>query len=221
VRVDTLLAWIYPNRVLVAVGCMLLLAVVVVVGWRLGWHHVARRHLRLSMTAVVVALGVALPMGWYLGSPLIIRTELVEAAPTLTASTSSPTPTTAASAQATARATASPTPAPTPKVASGQFKGADEFHFARGSATLIETRPDRFTLRLENFSVRNGPDLYVYLSRDPKGYAAGAVELGRLKATDGAFNYSVPVGSPVDAVRSVVIWCKAFSVQFGVAELSR
>ena len=61
--------------------------------------------------------------------------------------------------------------------------------------------------------------MYVYLSPDPRGYARAAVELGRLKATDGSFNYQVPPGLRVDRARSVVIWCKAFSVQFGAAEL--
>jgi len=72
---------------------------------------------------------------------------------------------------------------------------------------------------LEDFSVRNGPDLFVYLSPDPKGYAKGAIELGRLKATDGSFNYSVPAGSSVAQIRSAMIWCRAFSVQFGAAQL--
>ena len=129
--------------------------------------------------------------------------------------------------------TASPTPArPTPSIAPppslspilrtyrGEFVGEDEFHFARGTARVVETAPGAFTLRLEDFSVRNGPDLYVYLSADPTGYADGAIELGSLKATDGSFNYEVPPGVEVDAFGSVVIWCRAFSVQFGVAELA-
>jgi hypothetical protein len=217
--VDALLAWIYPNRVLVAIGCAVVVAILAVLGWQLGWHRVAWRHPRLSITGALAILAVALPLGWYLGLPLIMRTELVEAAPTLAASRSSPTPMAVPSASASIRPSAPPTTAPTPRVLSGQFKGADEFHFARGTAALIETRPGRFTLRVEKFSVRNGPDLYVYLSPDPKGYAKGSVELGRLKATDGAFNYAVPVGAQVSTMRSVVIWCKAFSVQFGVAQL--
>jgi hypothetical protein len=75
-------------------------------------------------------------------------------------------------------------------------------------------------VRFDDFSVRNGPDLYVYLSPDPKGYAKGAVELGRLKATDGEFNTMVPAGTDIAALRSVVIWCKQFAVQFAVAPLA-
>jgi hypothetical protein len=97
--------------------------------------------------------------------------------------------------------------------------GEDEFHFGRGTALLIETEPGRYVVRLEDFEVRNGPDLYVYLSPVPDGYADEAIELGRLKADKGSQNYDVPAGADVGRVRSVVIWCKQFAVQFAVATL--
>ena len=74
-------------------------------------------------------------------------------------------------------------------------------------------------VRLEAFSVRNGPDLYVVLSPDRKGYADGAIEVGRLRATDGSFNMRVPEGTDVSDVASVLIWCKQFSHLFAVAPL--
>lgn len=74
-------------------------------------------------------------------------------------------------------------------------------------------------LRLEDFAVRNGPDLFVYLSPDPSGYVAEAIELGALKASDGTFSYDIPPGVAVDTFRSVVIWCKAFGVLFATAPL--
>jgi hypothetical protein len=74
-------------------------------------------------------------------------------------------------------------------------------------------------VRVSDFSVRNGPDLYVYLSPDPTGYADGVIELGPLKATDGSFNMAVPAGVDPRGAASVVIWCKQFSVQFAVAAL--
>ena len=101
----------------------------------------------------------------------------------------------------------------------GEFTGADDFHFGRGLAILVETEPGRYALRFEGFSVRNGPDLYVYLSPDPAGYADGAVEVGRLRATDGDFNTPVPDGVDVSRARSVVIWCRKFAVLFAVAPL--
>jgi hypothetical protein len=72
-------------------------------------------------------------------------------------------------------------------------------------------------VRLEAFEVRNGPDLHVYLSPSAKGYADGAIELGPLKADKGNQNYAVPAGIDPSSLRSVVIWCKQFSVLFAMA----
>ena len=52
-------------------------------------------------------------------------------------------------------------------VSSGPLSGADDFHYAEGTAQLIETTPGVYVLRLEEFSVRNGPDLFVYLTAAP------------------------------------------------------
>jgi hypothetical protein len=221
---DELLAWIYPNRIAIAIMSGVALTTLAVVGWRRGWHRALRRHPRTAAFGLVLALAVTAPLGWYLGSPLILRGELVEPPPAeaLTAVPSS-TPVAASPAASVRPPGASPEPtvSPTPSVAAlrGRFVGADDFHFARGTARLVETSPRQFTLRLEQFSVRNGPDLFVYLSPEADGYAKGAIELGRLKATDGSFNYRIPAGTDVSRVRSVVIWCKAFSVPFGVAQL--
>ena len=103
---------------------------------------------------------------------------------------------------------------------SGEFTGADAFHFGSGRALLIETAPGAYTLRFEEFSVRNGPDLFVYLSPSAEGDADGSLNLGELKATDGAFNYDVPPGSDVSQFKSAIIWCRQFSVLFAVAPLS-
>lgn len=120
-----------------------------------------------------------------------------------------------------APASPGPTPAPTafdPVVAaSGTFRGADDFHFGQGTASIIETSPGRFTLRFDAFSVRNGPDLYVYLSPSAEGYADGVLELGTLKATDGSFGYELPAGIDPTDFASAVIWCKQFAVLFAVA----
>lgn len=120
-------------------------------------------------------------------------------------------------------ATPAPRESPTPDafephiVTQGEFVGADDFHFGEGQALLIETAPGEYTLRFENFSVRNGPDLYVYLSPSADGYTDGALELGTLKGTDGAFNYEIPAETDVSQFQSVVVWCKAFTVLFAHA----
>ena len=87
-----------------------------------------------------------------------------------------------------------PTPFAATTVASGEFSGTDDFHFGHGTASIVEVEPGRYHLRLDEFSVRNGPDLFVYLSPDADGYADDALELGKLKATDGSFGYDLPDG---------------------------
>jgi hypothetical protein len=169
------------------------------------------------------------PLAWILGSPLFIRTELVEAAPAGQGTTAvaspaiEPNPSAVASPASSAgvspKPSQSPTPFPARSVAMGRFRGADDFHYGSGLARIIETEPGSYVLRVEEFSVRNGPDLFVYLSPARDGYERGALELGRLKATDGSFNYRIPAGTDVTEFRSAVVWCKAFSVQFAHAPL--
>lgn len=233
---EQVLAWLYPNRGLVAFVTAAVVVVFAIVGWRRGWHLAARRHPRAAGAGLIAILAVALPLGWYLGSPLFIRTAVVEPAPVIvggSTSSESPSapagpPTSPSAAPAETPPTSSTSPPPSPsqpapalRTFGGRFVGADDFHFARGRTRLIETAPGSWVLRIEDFSVRNGPDLYVYLSPKANGYARGAVEVGTLKATDGSFNYRLPAGTDVEAARSVVIWCKAFSVEFGAARLNR
>lgn len=203
---------IYPNRVLIVILAVVIVAGIAWVAWRRRWDRVARRHpVATTVTMAVVAV-IVLPIGWYLGSPLFISTSVDEPAPVAIAS---PDP---SSAVPSAAPSAAPSPAANERT--GSFVGADEFHFGSGTARLIETAPGSFTVRLEDFAVRNGPDLFVYLSPSADGYTDGAVELGSLKADRGNQNYEVPAGTDVAAARSVVIWCRQFSVLFAAAELA-
>ncbi len=211
---------LYDLRVPVAIGSAVAFVVVAVIASRRGWLAAARRHPARTGLLVVFAIAVGVPLTWYLASPIFIRTALVEPAPVANAI---PTPTQPPSAAATVAPTGTPpaTPDPTPFApvthVSGSFYGSDEFHFGQGTATIIETAPGRFHLRLEDFSVRNGPDLFVYLSPVADGYADGALELGRLKATDGSFGYDLPDGTDPADFRSAIIWCKQFSHLFATA----
>ena len=213
---------LYDYRVPIALATAVAVAVVAMVAWRRGWFAAARRHPARSAVALAIALAIGAPLTWYLVSPIWIRTSLVEAGPTAVASTPAPSVSSdAPTAPPTSAPTASPTPEPTPfapvTVASGEFEGTDEFHFGRGTASIIEVEPGRYHLRLEDFSVRNGPDLYVYLSTAADDYADDAVEVGLLKATDGSFGYDLPPGTDPSRFRSAIIWCKQFSHLFAVA----
>ena len=219
---------VYDLRLPIAVASLALLVIGIVVAYRLGWFAAARRHPGRTTVVAAIVLAVVLPVGFYTVSPLFIRSTLIEEAPIAVADASpSPTiapsslPTTAPSLEPSASTAPTPTPFAPDVVASGEFSGTDDFHYGSGTASIIETAPGTFTLRLEDFSVRNGPDLFVYLSPDPDGYVDGALELGRLKATDGSFNYALPAGADPAAFASALIWCKQFAHLFAVAPLAR
>ena len=217
---------LYVNRIPIAIGSVVIGLVLVVVAWRLGWLAAARRHPRRTGVALVLTLAVALPFGYYTASPLWIRTELVEPDSVAAVETSAPSathsirPTVASAGQSIPPASPVPSAFVARKVRAGSFTGTDDFHFGEGTASIIETAPGVYRLRLDDFSVRNGPDLFVYLSPQPDDYAKGALEVGRLKATDGAFGYDLPPGNDPADFRSAIIWCKQFSHLFAVAPMT-
>ena len=101
----------------------------------------------------------------------------------------------------------------------GTFVGVgDGIHDAQGDAYTIPLEDGTNVLRLENFKSTNGPDLYVYLSTDK--YASEFISLGELKASSGNQNYGIPDDVDLNEYNQVLIWCKAFGVLFGNAELS-
>jgi hypothetical protein len=100
----------------------------------------------------------------------------------------------------------------------GSFIGVgDGIHDAMGIARVIPVGGGENVLRLEDLEVTNGPDLYVYLSTDKS--ASDFVNLGRLKANIGNQNYPIPAGTDMTKYDTVLIWCRAFSVLFGSADL--
>jgi hypothetical protein len=234
----------YALRVPLAIAGIVAIVALAAVARRRGWVRVARRHPLASAVAIVAGLIVTVPLGWYLLSPLFLSTELQEApvvaaadpspslspspvALTTPAPTASHSPRPGASAPVAPTASPTPTPLPTPEPwtptppRQGEFVGTDDFHFGRGTATLREVAPGEWVVRFDDFAVRNGPDLFVYLSSNANGYADGAIEVARLKADKGSFNTRVPPGTDVSGARSVLIWCKQFSHLFAVATLER
>lgn len=98
---------------------------------------------------------------------------------------------------------------------SGTFKDADEKHKASGMAKTVEGE-DGLYLRFEEFEATNGPDLYVYLTKEGQETKEG-IELGKLKGNKGNQNYKIPDGTDLEMYNQVVIWCKSFDEDFGYA----
>ena len=107
---------------------------------------------------------------------------------------------------------------------SGSFRDGDSIHKGSGTATIYRSAEGKSVLRLEDFSVTNGPDLRALLvpasnpqgRRDIKGY----IELGKLKGNMGNQNYFLPESENPADYGSVVIYCKPFQVIFSVATLN-
>ncbi len=148
------------------------------------------------------------------------------ASPTATGASASPTTaseTTTPTATAPA-ATATATEAPSGQgslIAMGELMGADMFHTGSGQVLLVRAPDGSVILRFQDYAVRNGPDLFIYLTPDPDGdvFADGAIELSEIRATRGNVNYEVPADVDPSTFRAAVIWCKAFAVLFAHAEL--
>jgi len=93
-------------------------------------------------------------------------------------------------------------------------------------ATVFQLADGKKMLRLTNFQTSNGPDVHVYLvaAQDAKDNdtvtKAEFVDLGSMKGNIGDQNYEWPASVDLAKYRSVTIWCKRFSVNFGTAPLN-
>ena len=218
---------LYAYRWLFVAVALVALAAIGLYAYGRGWHLVAWRNKALSAGVTFVLLAILIPTGWFLASPLFDRSFLEEASPLAEAMDQIADDGLAPSGGAPDDGVTAEDDAPAGEgatggaqvVASGEWAGADSFHNGRGQALVIETAPGEFILRVENFSVRNGPDLFVYLSPSPDS-VAGAVNLGELKATDGAFNYEIPPGTDVSELTNALVWCRQFAVLFATAPLA-
>jgi hypothetical protein len=169
------------------------------------------RPAQAALAAVLVAAGA---FGWWTISPLFLTTTLHEDLPVRA------TPTVAAAAATAATNVATQATAGPKVLAMGLLQRVDDLHRGTGPVSLVELDGKRF-LRFEDVAIQNGPDLHVYLARGSGGAYDGGRDLylGALKATNGSFNYELPPGTSVADYRSVVVWCRAFTVLFTWADL--
>lgn len=113
-------------------------------------------------------------------------------------------------------------PAPagfTDLLAEGTWRGVDDFHFASGAAKILGNGEGEYVLRLEDFRVRNGPDIHFFLSADA-AYTPGDVDLGRVPATSGNYNVPIPAGASPSDAGFVLVHCVPANVLFATADLS-
>jgi hypothetical protein len=89
-------------------------------------------------------------------------------------------------------------------------------HPASGTVRVVDTGTEKF-LRYENFKTINGPDIFVYLAKDID--ANEYIDLGKVKATEGNINYSIPNNVDPQEYPYALVWCRAFGVLFNSAKL--
>lgn len=110
---------------------------------------------------------------------------------------------------------------------SGTFNKIDSIHNGAGEVKVTSDENYYYLNFQSNFSVANGPDLFVYLSekQEYKNIAVGGVDtsktlnIGKLSRITGAQSYKISKAEFEKYNDSVIIWCKDFGVQFSRAEL--
>ena len=103
----------------------------------------------------------------------------------------------------------------------GPLEGADSFRTASGRVLLVRAPNGRVILRFEDYSVRNGPGLYIYLTPDPGGdvHADGAIEVSAVRATRGSVNYEVTPDADHASFRAAVIYSRPLAVTYATVRL--
>jgi len=197
------------NAILATVAWLVVASVIL--GRIRGWRPELRWPLRGAFLAVAVGLLVV----QYLGSRDKSVSETVVTAPEPAAP----------AAQAPATAEEEPTPAPARQnrlLARGELVSG--VHMGKGTARAIERASGGRVLTLTGFETDAGPDLFLYLvdgDPDPGSDGIGDhVNLGGLKGNRGNQQYTIPKDVDLRRFDTVLVWCRAFSVNFTQARLT-
>ena len=97
---------------------------------------------------------------------------------------------------------------------SGTFVTAQ--HKTSGTAKIVENTEKKRFLVLENLKSDSGPDLRVYVAEGKN--LSNATEV-TTDITIGNSKFEIPSTADLTKQKSVLIWCKQYSVLFGYVEL--
>ncbi len=153
----------------------------------------------MTKTIIVIVAGALIGVAIYYGRYFFIKTEVSEDIPI--------------EMKAASR-----------QVRAGNFTEIDFIHKGSGVAKILESEGGHKLLRFEDFEVTNGPDLYVYLTKNSKPAKdlkslGDFVNLGRLKGNVGDQNYEIAGSQNIDGYNTVVIWCRQFGALFSYAAM--
>jgi hypothetical protein len=189
-------------------GVVWFLLASVVLGKAVKGRPALRWTVRGTFLATAVAVGAV--FAWTSLRDKTVDEDVVTATPAAAAP--------AAAAAAGKKAKPKPAPKRNVALAAGPFEVADEGS-ADGTATLIRKAAGGRVLTLTEFAVNNGPDLRVYLVPGNGKDTGDHIDLGGLKGNKGNQQYDVPSSADTAKYKTVVIWCRAFSVAFARAKL--
>ncbi|GAB3710994.1 hypothetical protein GCM10027592_48150 [Spirosoma flavus] len=99
-------------------------------------------------------------------------------------------------------------------IAQGTF--VNRVHTVKGTVSVYKKGNSR-TLTFTNFSTDGGPDLRIYITEDAA--LTNFIEVSKLTMT-GNFSVDLPGNYSPAQHKTVLIWCKSFSVLFGSATLT-
>ena len=87
-----------------------------------------------------------------------------------------------------------------------------------GRAKILRAYNGTLTLALDSMSISNGPDLYVYLSKEVQ--PINFISLGKLKSTSGSQVYAITGTPDFMQYKYALIHCQQYNHLFGSATLT-
>lgn len=168
-------------------------------------RSIVARHPWLSaLVAVAVAIALAIPAIAFVIVPALVKSTVNEGLPVTSAPASGSLNSPVAATQV---------------IAQGELRRLNAVDFGTGKVVIADVDGARY-LRFENVDIAGAPDVYVYLSNRGDGQPGTFTNLGKLKATNGSFNYPIPANVDLTQVKSVVVYCRTFSVVITFALLA-
>ena len=107
-----------------------------------------------------------------------------------------------------------------------EANGQDAIHWAKGDISIVKEDDKYWVFLHPNFSAGLAPDLFLYVSNvedidnEWDFHRTKQIEIGKLKAGSGAQVYELPTEIDPFSIKSVTVWCKAFSEYMGSATVS-
>lgn len=100
-------------------------------------------------------------------------------------------------------------------ISEGSFTGASG-HTTTGKVQVVKMDDGSRSIVFTDFKTDNGPDLKIYIAEDKNAKNFFQFEA---EVANGSKTLVLPSSVDLEKQKFVLIWCKAFSVSFGYAEL--